>query len=210
MIHSANDARSRGFTLIEMLIVVGIIVVLAAILLPVCEMANKRAEMLHCQSNMRSLSMAVALYAEDADGVLIPAWNNYGPAGTVGTGWNVPLLEYHHNQQLYICLSDPMPNWASNMVCYNESYGINFALTMVGGYAGSAVSLGEVETPSEVLIFFELVGASRTLGANYDVHQLTRVDARHNDGCNFSYLDGHAKWYQPRRTVTPVNQWRVH
>lgn len=201
--------RRNGFTLVEMLVVVSIIVILAAILLPVYEVVNKRAETVHCQSNIRNLAIAAALYAEDCDGVLVPAWHAYG-SSSLGTGWDVPLLAYHHNEALYLCVSDQGPTWATGMTCYKHSYGINFAPTMVEGYAGSAVCLGEIETPSEVIIFFEILGSARALGSNYDVHQLSRVDARHNGGCNFSYLDGHAKWLQPRRTVTPTNCWHLH
>ena len=61
---------SRGFTLIELLVVIAIIAVLAAILFPVFISSKNRARMAVCQSNMKQLAAAMALYAGDWDGTL--------------------------------------------------------------------------------------------------------------------------------------------
>lgn len=196
-----------GFTLIETLVVVSIIMILAAVLLPVYETVNKRAEATHCLANIRSLAMAVGAYAEDNDDRLVPARSSYGPSGSLGTSWDVLLLPYHHNQDLYLCLSDQSASPASNTVCYKHSYGINYEASMIGGYNGSALGLGEISAPTQLILFFELTGGSHSLGASYPVHGLTRVDIRHNGGSNYSFVDGHAKWYRPKQTEREGNLW---
>lgn len=197
-----------GFTLVEMLVVVAIILVLAAILLPVYEMATKRAETVHCASNMRSLAVAAGLYAEDCDGVLVPASTAAGPPGTLGTSWDILLAAYHRSPLLYLCPADQTPAPTTDMVCYKHSYGINYDLCQVGGYQGAALSLGSVQSPTQTIVFFETGGTARYLGCSYPLQGLDYVDVRHHGGTNFSFVDGHARWYRPRDTALPGgNMW---
>lgn len=76
----------RGFTLIEMLVVVAIIMLLAAILFPVLEVVNKRAEATSCLMNIRHCAMAVGLYAQDYYGLLIPPASLVQQAPTAPAG----------------------------------------------------------------------------------------------------------------------------
>jgi len=199
---------ARGFTLIEMLVVVAIIMILAAMIFPVYEMVTRRAETAHCSSNLQNLSVAISLYAEDNDGVLLPAVTGYGAPAVYGTAWDVLLLPYHHNQALYLCLSDQAPNWATGMTCYKHSYGINLDVTMVGGYKCSAMLQSEIEAPSRTILLFDLSPISRTVGSSYSAHQLSRVDPRHHEGSNFAFADGHVRWMRPRGTaVGESNLW---
>src|SRR5436309_2423824 len=70
------DSRSqrRGFTLLELLVVVAIISVLAALLLPVLALAKEKAQKVACLSNLRQVGLAIQCYAAD-NGGKIP----YGP-----------------------------------------------------------------------------------------------------------------------------------
>lgn len=55
----------RGFTLVELLVVLAIIAILIAILLPVVTAARRQANQVACQSNLRQLGIAMAGYASD-------------------------------------------------------------------------------------------------------------------------------------------------
>ncbi|MBI4027062.1 MAG: type II secretion system protein [Verrucomicrobia bacterium] len=65
---------SRGFSLIELLVVVAIISILAALLLPSLRLAKEKARQAKCISNMRQIGAALMLYGQDNDG-LLPAYN---------------------------------------------------------------------------------------------------------------------------------------
>ncbi len=76
------NSRRGGFTLIELLVVVAIISVLAALLFPVFAQAREKARQATCVSNIRQLTMANLLYADDYDGRLVRAapdiWSGFG------------------------------------------------------------------------------------------------------------------------------------
>jgi prepilin-type N-terminal cleavage/methylation domain-containing protein/prepilin-type processing-associated H-X9-DG protein len=70
--HSASRKKRNGFTLVELLAVVGIIVILIAILLPVVGRARESAKRIKCAANLRSLCQWSIAYAAQNRGWLPP------------------------------------------------------------------------------------------------------------------------------------------
>lgn len=76
-----------GFTLVELLVVIGIIALLISILLPSLARARQAAVTLQCLSNLRSIGQGISLYANDSKGYLPYAWVTvHDPSKAVSAG----------------------------------------------------------------------------------------------------------------------------
>ncbi len=85
-----------GFTLVELMVVVTIISVLAALLLPVLDKATAAAKAAYCASNTRQIFLGVSEYAGDNGGYLVTAICPIGlvDASSARIFWQVSLSKY--------------------------------------------------------------------------------------------------------------------
>jgi len=79
----------EAFTLLELLVVIAVIGILAAILLPSLSRAKESARNINCMSNLRQLELCWILYADDNAGVFVP--NDW--IATVGDG-NANIMDF--------------------------------------------------------------------------------------------------------------------
>ena len=63
--------RSKGFTLIELLVVIAIIALLMAILMPALNRAREQGKRIVCEHNLKSLTLAWSMYADDNDDKIV-------------------------------------------------------------------------------------------------------------------------------------------
>jgi len=107
----------RAFSLVELLVVVSIIALLAAILFPVFSRVRENGRRAACQSNLKQIGYGLIQYSQDYDEVLIADWYgtdiNVGPSDTLPPGsplgvsykWEDAAFPYVKNEQVFNCPS---------------------------------------------------------------------------------------------------------
>jgi len=68
---AASERKRAAFTLVELLVVIGIIAMLISVLLPALNKARKTAKTLQCLSNLRSIGQTMQIYASEWNGAIL-------------------------------------------------------------------------------------------------------------------------------------------
>lgn len=199
----------RGFTLMELLVALGIIALLAALLLPVVIKAKGKAKRATCLNNLRQINLAVRMYADDfRDKVVAPpgayttieAWYRYKEivktyAGQSG-GQSRPA-------KLFSCPADAFfysaSGYHSQGLCEMARTGYSSYIFNAGNLVGSnsypgifGKSLAAVREPSRTVLVCEAAAFTP-----FCWHEPNRQDTdyRFKDCRNMmSFVDGHAQY----------------
>jgi prepilin-type N-terminal cleavage/methylation domain-containing protein/prepilin-type processing-associated H-X9-DG protein len=191
----------RAFTLVELLVVIGVLALLAAILLPVLASARGRARSATCQQQLRQMAVALKMYAENHDGVFPPLehWGT-GVVRLLGVHWFYCPATRH---------LDPNPG-----LTYLPGY-------VTAGYAYNGFLAGfpfdpRTGPPVPLRLADVLYPATTVVIGDCRLHifNLDRPDVdqsplspnwgeeggrRHLGGANYAFLDGHVHWYRPEQ-----------
>jgi prepilin-type processing-associated H-X9-DG protein/prepilin-type N-terminal cleavage/methylation domain-containing protein len=103
--------KTRAFTLLEILIVIGIIALLAAILFPAFGRVREAGRRTTCASNLKQISLAFTQYAQDYKFYpVLSDDGSYGsfpsPPGTPCGAWPDKMLPYVKEKSIFVCPSD--------------------------------------------------------------------------------------------------------
>jgi prepilin-type N-terminal cleavage/methylation domain-containing protein len=158
----ALRAQRRGFTLVELLVVIGIIALLISMLLPALKKARRAADAVVCQNNLKQLMAGFLLFAHDYKGHLpgnkhdadnrrigggphLEDWKtdwlmgrdaSSTPANVKQAPRNGTVFKYVRNPNVYQCQT------VRNEGGFNQSAGTNesFDYAVFGSWAGAKIS----------------------------------------------------------------------
>lgn len=203
----------KGFTLVELLVVIAVVAILSSVLMPVFSRARAAARSSVCVTNLRQIGQAFAMYTQDWDG-LLPSAMPYAPVAPVGRAWMTALQPYLSDAQVYVCPENTLsvPSYA-----YNTLLGFPRLLGTAYGYSGMAIDAVTVptntfliyDTPNNRADVNNLNGATGSYMAYVIPGQLSERHPewetayrerlqwqrpRHSDGNNVVFVDGHVRW----------------
>jgi prepilin-type N-terminal cleavage/methylation domain-containing protein/prepilin-type processing-associated H-X9-DG protein len=197
-----NVRNQCGLTMIEILVVIVIIGILAALSIPALNSSKERVRSAECLNNLRQIHIALELYAnehEDLYPLVVDAatWNSTDPATT---GWMQRLTSYLKEKKVLTCPAQPrsMKN--------DFSYFLNTRAAYVQAGKRASVSRANIQLPSQFIMAADSLlnvniadpdkdnaTEDRLFGSSSNQAQLRSY---HSKSVNILFADGHMKSYK--------------
>src|ERR1700726_58530 len=109
-LHRHKGFSTKGFTLVELLVVIGIIALLISILLPSLNRARETANRVKCASNLRQIGQAILLYTNDSKG---PYPRTLYSGTATMTNLNTMVSGFSSNGAAIVGVTDPFSGSAT-------------------------------------------------------------------------------------------------
>jgi prepilin-type N-terminal cleavage/methylation domain-containing protein/prepilin-type processing-associated H-X9-DG protein len=229
---SGRPRRRPAFTLIELLTVIAVIGILAAILIPVVGRVRQSARTAHCTKNLHGLGTAFQLYAADNKG-LYPAVT-YHPTQSVNANlskenWQVELGPYHGRTVKDLrdlgTTSDSYVFCPEFVTLYRDDPGWSTAINTekTAGY-GMNVKLGNginprrdrfkaalLRNPSRTILVGDSSGRTIDVGTDWQKNAtklggyVNSDPVRHAGKAAYLHADGHVALFAPDVALAALN-----
>ncbi len=200
------------FTLIELLIVIAIIAILAAMLLPALGQARKTAKRIQCASNLKNIGSGHHIYMDDYNGYVVEIDSGtgmkrywYHKIGEILYPEKYRIEDTAEGSYVFRCPSKKEDTGYLKYI----SYGMNcWQPNRIFESSATAnqdpYKASKVRTPSLTMLTMDTFGSERvfpdSMGAAYAELNVKRLTNRHSKGCNSLFFDGHTdylRWPYP-------------
>lgn len=201
-IEGRRRCGAPAFTLVELVVVLGVLAILAALLLPALAASREKARSVRCGANLGQWGLAFRMYADDNEDYLprrgqgvqaleridrpddwfnaLPPYFGLPPFGVLATNGQAPK---EHTQSVFVC---PAAKEAGGE--YFLSYGMNMNLSPWN--LPRATKYGDVAHATHVVAMADAPGA---YSSTYPSARPYGAVARHSRRINLLFLGGHVQ-----------------
>lgn len=196
-----------AFTLSELLVVISIIGILAALLLPALASSKQRAWTTQCNSNLRQIGLGMTLYADGANGFFpesgaVIFWDQTDPT-TQRHSWMQQILSYTQNTNIFHC----PPDRQSQFSYFNGARAAFVVTTNFAAVDTRQIRFASAQVLSGDVIWITDNPTNTVNDADKDDYMQNCIGGPdngypsmgwevHSKGQNVLFTDAHVKWYK--------------
>ncbi|MCC6423850.1 MAG: DUF1559 domain-containing protein [Phycisphaerales bacterium] len=215
--------KRNAFTLVELLVVIGIIALLISILLPSLNKARRASQAVACASNLRQIGMAFQLYGNDHQqwypmsvGVNTYVW----PGGDTSNLWYAFIAPYlgwngdtsvngfiyprvldcpAYDRTVNVTWNSTSNNWVYISYGYNDVYFGNWSFSNPGTQSRNFKRTQIKRAADKFVVVDSLYMITRC--QNTPITSPYYIQPRHDNRCNALFADGHVTIMTPEEMV---------